>query len=138
MNEHIQSENREENDEVYEEYNFEGDYEEYGFRCQECNQEIGENEELYEEYIYERDYEQYSFRCQKCGQEIKSANTRNDRSIDETFFHKILKRKWWLLCMILVLVIVGIIVGLLIHFLEPIMIEPTTRKGSALKEAVLI
>ena len=133
LNEHIESEDREENDDVYEEYKFEGDYEEYGFRCQECYQEIEETEELYEEYIYEGDYEQYSFRCQKCGQEIKSANTRNDRSIDETFFQKLLKRKWWLLCMILVVVIVGTVVGLSIHF-----IEPTTRKGSALKEAVLI
>ena len=120
MNEHIQSENREENDEVYEEYNFEGDYEEYGFRCQECNQEIGENEELYEEYIYEGNYEQYRFRCQKCGQERKTVNTRNDRSIDETFFQKLVKRKWWLLCMILVLVTVGTVAGLSIHLIEPI------------------
>ena len=55
--------------------------------------------------------------------------------------------------MILVLVIVGTVVGLSIHFIkpittepimtepittEPITIEPTTRKGPALKEAVLI
>ena len=74
LNEHIQREDREENDEVYEEYMFEGDYEEYGFRCQECNQEIQENEVLYEEYMNEGDYEEYRFRCQKCGQERKSAN----------------------------------------------------------------
>ena len=67
MNEHIESEDREENDDVYEEYMFEGDYEEYGVRCQECNQEIEENEELYEDYMYEDEYEQYRFTCQKCG-----------------------------------------------------------------------
>ena len=60
----------------------------------------GETEELYEEYIYEGDYEEYRFRCQKCGREKKSAKTRNDRSIDETLFQKFLNRKWWFLCMI--------------------------------------
>ena len=39
LNEHIQREDREESEEIYEEYKFEGDYEEYGIRCQECNQE---------------------------------------------------------------------------------------------------
>ena len=133
LNEHIQREDREESEEIYEEYKFEGDYEEYRFR--------------YQEY----------------GQERESANTRNNRSIDETLFQKLLKIKWWLICMILVLVIVGTVVGLSIHFIkpittepittepittepimtepittEPITIEPTTRKGPALKEAVLI
>ena len=131
LNEHIESEDREENDDVYEEYKFEGDYEEYGFRCQECYQEIEETEELYEEYIYEGQYEQYRFRCQKCGQERKTVNTSNDLTIDETFFQRILKRKWWLLCMILVLVTVGTVVGLSIHFIEP-------TKELGLKEAVLI
>ena len=60
----------------------------------------GETEELYEEYIYEGDYEEYRFICQKCGREKKSAKTRNDRSIDETLFQKILNRKWWFVCMI--------------------------------------
>ena len=153
LNEHIQREDREESEEIYEEYKFEGDYEEYRFRCQECNQEIEETEELYEEYIYEGDYEEYRFRCQKCGQERKTVNTSNDRTIDETFFQRILKRKWWLICMILVLVIVGTVVGLSIHFIEPIMTEPvmtepittdpirtesTTTKELGLKEAVLI
>ena len=64
LNEHIESEDREENDDVYEEYKFEGDYEEYGFRCQECNQEIEENKELYEDYVNEGDYEEY--RLQPC------------------------------------------------------------------------
>ena len=151
LNEHIQSGDREQNDEVYEEYISEGDYEKYRFRyqeydqktksaktrddrsidetilkrCQECNQEI---EELYEECIYEGDYEEYRFRCQECGQERKSVNTRNDRSIDETIFQKILKRKWWLLCMILVLAILGTVVGLSIHFIEPITSEPITTE----------
>ena len=95
----------------------------YRFRCQECSQEI---EELYEEYIYEGEYEQYRFRCQECGQGRKSVNARNDRSIDETIFQKLLKRKWWLLFSLFLLV--GTVVGLSIHFIEPI-----TRK-----EAVLI
>ena len=99
-----------------------------GQECQECNQEI---EELYEEYMNERDYEQYRFRCQKCGQERKNINTRNGRSIDETLFQKFLKRKWWLLCIILVLVTVGTVVGLSIHFIEP-------TKEPGLNETVLI
>ena len=146
LNEHIQREDREENDEGdYEEYRFR--YQEYGQepssantrndrsidetilkRCQECDQEIEETEELYEECIYEGDYEKYRFRCQECGQERKSVNTRNGRSIDETLFQKLLKSKWWLLCMILVLVIVGTVVGLSIHFIEPITVEPITTE----------
>ena len=77
-----------------------------------------EIEELYEEYMYEGDYEEYRFKYQEYGQERNPANTVIDRSIDETLFKKLLNRKWWLLCIIFALVIGGTVAGLSIHLKE--------------------
>ena len=71
-----------------------------------------EDEGLYEEYRFEGDYEEY-------GQNRKPVNTRNARSIDETFCQKLSKKKWWFVAwffgLIPVLVTAAIVVGLSIH-----------------------
>ena len=59
-----------------------------------------ETDELYEEYLYEGDYAEYEFNRQECSQERKSAKTSTVVSTDETLFQKFLNRKWWFLCMI--------------------------------------
>ena len=42
-------------------------------------------------------------------------NPKNAHSVDETFFEKLIKRKWWLFGMVLVLIFGGAVVGLSIY-----------------------
>ena len=42
-------------------------------------------------------------------------NPKNAHSVDETFFEKLIKRKWWLFGLVLVLIFGGAVVGLFIY-----------------------
>ena len=77
-----------------------------------------EDEGLYEEYMFEGDYEEYRFRYQEYGQKRKSVNARNARSIDETFCQKLLKKKWWFVAWFIGLIPVLAIVVVLSIYLD--------------------
>ena len=68
----------------------------------------------------------YRFQYQEYGRTRKTVNPRNAHSVDETLFEKIIKIKWWLFGMILVLIFGGAVVGLSIFF--------TKTKASTMSE----